>query len=324
MMFNFFLIVFVLFNGCVLAQHSKMHPDINIDTSYTINSAYKKYLKKYPTIEIAKTPNKNVRLHENITYANYGNRKMHLDLYSPNSKKKKHYPCVVLIHGGGWISGDKSLLKSIACSLANKGYIAISIEYRLSNEAKYPAALIDIYNALSWLNNNAGTYSIDTNKISILGSSAGAQLASLAGTTLTNPLYAESFKNWPPNFKLQSIINIDGVLAFIHPLSKEGTKPNSVAEKWFGEHYTKDSTKWIESSALTHVNKNTPPTLFIASKHSRFHAGREEMIAVLEKHNIYYEKHGFANAPHSFWLFEPWFKPTMKWILKFLKKVNKQ
>jgi len=124
--------------------------------------------------------------------------------------------------------------------------------------------------------------------------------------------------------KIHSIIDIDGVIAFIHPLSEEGGKPGKIgsAEKWFGIHFKKDPAKWIEASALTFVDENTPPTLFIASSFPRFNAGREDMIEKMNSYGIYNDKLIFDDAPHSFWLFNPWFTPTLNKIIDFLSKVN--
>jgi pectinesterase len=302
-----------------------MHPELNIDTGYTIYSALKKHQKKYPNISIAnyhlKTP---VKEHRNLVYHNYGNRAMHLDLFEPIKKLKKNKPCMVIVHGGGWSTGDKSLLEPFALSLADIGYVTITVEYRFSKEAIYPAAVIDIKTALKWVLANAKKYKIDTNKIAIMGSSAGAQLATLVGLTSQMDIYNNSINYKDQNPKINAIINLDGVLAFIHPISKEGAMPNSSAEKWFGVHYSTDSTKWIEASPLTYVGTNTPPTLFIASSFPRFHAGREEMIEIMNKHNIYNEKYVFKDAPHSYWLFNPWFEPTLTHVVNFLEKVNSQ
>jgi len=324
---SFVLILIIFFSFSGFGQHALLHSDIKIDTSYTIQSAYAKHSKKYPNIRIAVAKiDSSIKKHQNLVYRTYSNnREMHLDLFEPlHSKPNKKKPCVVMIHGGGWISGDKSLLEAYALSLAEKGYVTLTVEYRFSTEATYPAAVIDINSALKWINKNAQRYHIDKKRINLMGSSAGGQLASLIAVTSKTTLFSDP--NFLPKIKtpIHSLINIDGVIAFIHPISEEGGTPQkpSSATKWFGEHYTTDSTKWIEASALTYVGKNTPPTLFIASSIPRFNAGRDEMMKVLNKYEVYTEKHVFDDAPHSFWLFNPWFKPTLNWILDFLAKTN--
>ncbi|MFN2440790.1 MAG: alpha/beta hydrolase, partial [Chitinophagaceae bacterium] len=80
---------------------------------------------------------------------------------------------------------------------------------------------------------------------------------------------------------------------------------------------------WEEASPLTHVSKNTPPTLFINSSVARMHAGRDDFMKVLKEANIYTEAQTFENSPHHFPFFDPWFDPMVKYIDGFLKKVFK-
>ncbi len=317
-----FLLVSILATG---QHHSLMHSDIAIDTSYTFHSALLKHRKHYPDITLAKpVPEHAITEHRNLVYQTYGNRDMHLDVFEPATVEKGKRPCVLFVHGGGWASGDKVLLEPFAVAMAGKGMVTVTIEYRLSQEAQYPAAVIDINSAMRWINQNAKKYHIDRNQISIMGSSAGGQLATLIGVTADQDLFVD------PNFlpkvktKIHSIIDLDGVIAFIHPLSKEGGKPGKpgASTKWFGVHFSQDSTKWIEASPITYVGKHTPPTLFVASKYPRFNAGREDMIQIMNKYHIYNETHVFEDAPHSYWLFNPWFEPTLNYTLEFLKKLD--
>ncbi|RYF88104.1 MAG: alpha/beta hydrolase, partial [Chitinophagaceae bacterium] len=124
-----------------------------------------------------------VKSKENVVYSKIGDRKLLADVYYPARKTKQGYPAVVMIFGGGWKSGDKSQNVPIAQQLAAKGYVAITIEYRLSPEAQYPAAVYDVKAAIRWLRAKAKKYNVDKSKIATLGMSAGGQLAALVGTT---------------------------------------------------------------------------------------------------------------------------------------------
>ena len=138
----------------------------------------------FPSIKIVKTEiPENVSFESNIIYKKIGNRKLHIDLFSPTDKKNDRNPAVVLIHGGGWKSGDKSMMNPMAAQIAAKGYVTVTVEYRLSPEAKYPAAIYDLKSCIIWLKENAEKYNIDTNKITVLGCSAGGTLAALLGAT---------------------------------------------------------------------------------------------------------------------------------------------
>jgi pectinesterase len=291
------------------------------DTSFTVYSAFVKERKKYPFIEIAQiAPTKGISSKQNIVYSKVGERKLAADVFYPAKKNKQGYPGVLLIFGGGWKSGDKSMSVPMAQRLANEGYVAVSIEYRLSPEATYPAAVHDVKAAIRWMRANAGRYNLDKRKIAVHGVSAGGQLAALVGATNGMKKFEGQGGNPKQSSAVQAIIDIDGLLAFKHPESQEG----QVASEWLGGSYEQKPQVWHEASALTHAGKNTPPILFIQSQYPRFTAGHKEMMKKLEEHGIYSEVQKLPDTPHPFWLFHPWFEPTMKYTLQFLDKVFKE
>ena len=229
----------------------------------------------------------------------------------------------MIIHGGGWRSGNRMQHYPLAQRLADLGYVCFTPEYRLSTEALYPAAVYDLKAALRWIHANAKKYNVDTNKIAVLGFSAGGELAALLGTTVGNPKFEGKECNSNYSSSVQAIVDLDGTLSFVHPESGEGddSKRTSAATYWFG-YSKKDKPKlWEEASPLTYVSRNTPPTLFINSSVERMHAGRTDYLKVLSENGIYSEVKTFSDAPHSFPLFDPWFEPTVKYTDAFLKKV---
>lgn len=300
--------ILALFTFSLFAQQ------VNRDTSFTTHSAYIKEKKKYPFIELANpTLPSTINVQKNIVYKSVDQRKLLLDIYYPRKKMKDGYPAVMLIHGGGWKSGDKSQNEAMAIELASDGFVAVTVEYRLSPEAKYPAALYDITSAIKWMRKNSSKFNLNKSKIAVLGVSAGGQLAALLGTTSHNKkLYGNSKKT-----SAQAIIDIDGVLAFKHPESEEG----KVAAEWLGGNYEELPEVWDEASALTHAGKKTPPLLFINSSNPRFHAGQNDFIKKLEPYKIYTEVHTIPNTPHTFWLFHPWFQTTINFVTTFLHKI---
>lgn len=112
-----------------------------------------------------------------------GNPAWRLDLALPKERGAAPRPAVVVIHGGGWTSGDKRvpLFAETALYLAERGYVAASINYRLAGEAPFPACLEDVKCAIRWLRAHATDYGIDPARIAATGASAGAHLAALAG-----------------------------------------------------------------------------------------------------------------------------------------------
>jgi pectinesterase len=301
------------------------------DTSFTIYSAAFKVTKQFPDAELVIPKlHKDVQQKKDIVYISYGSRKMHLDIYSP-VKKNILYPAVILIHGGGWRSGNRQMEIPMAQFLASHGYVAVTVEYRLSIETLYPAALIDLKASIKWMRANSNKYHIDTNKIALYGCSSGGQLAALLGTTNEKPTAPNYNPPFPPgsaginhSSRVQAIIDIDGVLDMTDPNESakdtNSSKPSS-GKKWFGYSYKDNPGLWKEASALNYVNTNSAPICFINSSLPRFHVGRDQMITKLNKLGIYSEVHTIPDTPHEFWLFHPWFDIASDYIIKFLDRL---
>ncbi len=282
---------------------------------YSIESTYEKLKKSYPFITPIKPIVSNkIKSKENIVYLKIRKTKLKADVYIPKKNHKHTFPTVILIHGGAWNSGSKENVRAMAQHLALNGFVSISISYRLSTESPYPAAVLDIKSAIKWARENAKKYHIDPDKLAILGASSGAQLATLVGVTPNSPIYNNSAQ-FPED--VQAIVNIDGIVSFIHPEAQE----NESAGMWLGGLEDENPKNWKEASPLEYVDKNTPPTLFINSSQPRFHAGRDDMIAILNKYNIYNETQTIPDTPHSFWLLHPWFETTLAITITFLNKV---
>lgn len=143
------------------------------------------------TIVVAQRNNrKNVQIPEgfkvekNINYAGNNNSAQTLDILIPDNKKSEILPALVFIHGGGWKGGRKEqAFRSLTPFLKDGNYIGFSIDYRLSDEAKWPAQIHDCKAAIRWIKAKADKYEIDRNKIGIWGTSAGGHLAVMLALT---------------------------------------------------------------------------------------------------------------------------------------------
>ncbi|MGI4864970.1 MAG: alpha/beta fold hydrolase [Janthinobacterium lividum] len=296
------------------------------DTSFTVYSAFSKAKKQYPDISIARPPvPATIRQQANLTYCTLGSRALHAEVCYPTKKRRGGYPAVLFVHGGGWRSGERSQHLPMAQQLAARGYVTMLPEYRLSTEALYPAAVLDLKAALRWLRAHAKTYNIDTTRVAVWGFSAGGQLAALLATT-NGDATLEGTTCYPTHSsRVQALVDVDGTLAFIHPESGEGndSKGPSAATYWFGATKTDRPDLWQQAGALSHVSASTPPTLFINSAVARMHAGRDDFAQQLDAYHIYHEAHTFPDSPHPFPLFNPWFQPTFDYTAAFLDKIFK-
>ena len=309
---NFLLLVFLLSMGLSLnAQKHEVKP-------YTVATTYEKLKKDYPFIKpVEPLSSDKIVAKENEVYKTVNGKQLKADVYMPNISTSEKFPAVLLIHGGGWLTGSKENERMMAQQLATKGYVAVDAAYRLGTEAKYPAGVLDLKDAIKWMRENAEKYHINPKKIAVLGASAGGQLATLLGVTGDSDMYKTG--NPQVSDKVQAIVNIDGILSFVHPDAEEGW----MAATWFGGSRSEKHELWKEASPLEYVGENTPPTLFLNSSFPRFHAGRDDMIKILDKNGIYNEVHTLPDTPHSFWLMHPWFEPTLEYTVNFLNKTLK-
>lgn len=124
--------------------------------------------------------------HTDLVYARYGDREVKLDLYRP-ARRGKPLPAIVCIHGGGWFKGNRGMTRPLAQALADRGFVTVNIAYRLSGEAKFPAAIEDAKAAVRWLRAHATTFGVDPTAIGATGLSAGGHLAALLATSAGVP-----------------------------------------------------------------------------------------------------------------------------------------
>lgn len=309
--------------------------EIPRDTSYNTHQTFIKERRNFPHIEIA-APDKpdHVKSYENVVYATldetpYGKRELHLNIYRPDDDQI--YPALLMIHGGGWNSGNLSMEIPMALKVAERGYVTVPVEYRLIPEALYPAGLHDIKAAIRWLRANAKAYGIDTARIAISGTSAGGQLANLTGATNGSSIHEGGFKNMDNSSHVQAVINIDGLCDFAaETIMNRAQKARDNGDKlpidavWLGGTFNESAQNWMSASPIYWVSQQSVPVCFINSAIPRFHEGRDRQIAKMDALGIYSEVHTIDSTPHTFWLFHPWFNTTVDYMSNFLDKVLKQ
>lgn len=292
---------------------------------YNAATTYAKLVKAYPFIRIAdtRTGAETVTI-GGIGYVDRGQRSLQLDLYLPAPATRGRGPlaAVVLVHGGGWRSGQRSNMAPLAARLAARGIAAAVIDYRLADEARYPAAIHDVKAALRWMRANSAAHGIDPQRIAVAGGSAGGQVASLAGVTNGMARFDPDGAGSAVSSAAQAVINIDGLSDFTSPAARthedDPKKKPSAAGFWFGGSYAQAPGLWREASPTFYVNRGTPPMLFIGSAQPRFAVGREEMVEKMTAAGVATEVVMLPDSPHSFWLFEPWIDPTADSIATFL------
>ena len=121
-----------------------------------------------------------------LTYSSPDGQEQRLDIAWPDTGTS--HPLVVLIHGGSWAAGSRSNHHADMMDLARRGYVAASVDYRLTRAPQniFPAAVRDVRCAVRWLRSERASYSIDTSRVAAAGFSAGGHLASMLGVNPTD------------------------------------------------------------------------------------------------------------------------------------------
>ena len=203
-----------------------------------------------------------VKVLRDVVYETVGKRKLPLDLYLPRSEKPM--PLVIWIHGGGWQGGTKKSAGA-AGAMVGRGYAVASVEYRLSGEAIFPAAIEDCKAAVSYLRLNAKKYNLDPDKFGVWGSSAGGHLVALLGTTNdvkdfdTHPVTKEA------SSAVQAVCDWFGPTDFLRMNDFKGRIDHDGADspesRFIGGPIQENKAKVQRANPITYISDSDPPFL---------------------------------------------------------------
>lgn len=257
-----------------------------------------------PTLKLPE----NVAVHLDVTYAEYGSRKLLADIFVPQGQGDK-LPTIVVVHGGGWLKGDKTKFRALAQSLAARGYVTAAIEYRLGGEALFPAAIHDCNAAVRFLRANAKQYSIDPGRIGGVGGSAGGHLVGLmAAAPHVDKLQGDG-GHAEQSSRLQAAIVMAGPLqmatgSVAERSRKQPDKSNS--NRWLGKTVDEAPDLYKLAAPYRHFTKQTPPLLFMTGEHDnpeRNAPSREKLKSL----GVWTDVKIYADGKHGCWNRLPWF-----------------
>lgn len=122
---------------------------------------------------------KTIAVTKDIPYRDGDSEAWKLDMAMPTNFGSEIRPALVIVHGGGWAGGSKNVdvYQKMMVDYAQKGYVTINVEYRLTGEAPFPACIEDVKCAVRWLRAHAKELKVDPERIGAYGHSAGAHLA---------------------------------------------------------------------------------------------------------------------------------------------------
>jgi acetyl esterase/lipase len=207
------------------------------------------------------------KAHRDLEYVPNGHERQKLDLYVPE-KASAPVPVIVWIHGGAWLGGSKD--RPPALPLIARGYAVASINYRLSQHARFPAQIEDCKAAIRWLRANAATYNLDADHIGVWGASAGGHLVALLGTTGGVARLEGKGPNAEQSSRVQAVVDFFGPTDFTK-MGGRHDRPDSPEAKLLGGPVQDNKEKAAEANPITYVSKDAAPFLIL-------HGDRDDVV----------------------------------------------
>jgi acetyl esterase/lipase len=224
-------------------------------------------------------PAPGIRDVKDVVYAAVDGRALALDIALPAGIPRP--PLLVWVHGGAWRSGDKDEVPRV---FVERGFATASVNYRLSTEARFPAAVHDIKAAIRFLRARAADYGYRTDRIAIGGSSAGGHLAALVGVTNGHPVLEGAVgDNRSQSSDVHAILDYYGasdlttILDQSTPFGLDVRIP--ALELWLGARPEQTKELAELASPVLHVDRADPPLLM-------FHGDRDPQMPVNQSHQL--------------------------------------
>ncbi len=213
--------------------------------------------KGQQTVESPQPASTRMRLYKDLAYVSNGHERQKLDLYVPVISGPP-MPLIVWIHGGGWMGGSKDHCPVLAWT--GKGYVVSSIDYRLSQDAKFPAQIEDCKAAIRWLRVHSGEYGFDPTRVVAWGDSAGGHLASLLGTAGDDCEWGQTLPD--VSSRVQAVIDWYG-RADLTKVSTDLSLADSPSARLLGGCGKDVAALAKRASPILHASKDDPPFLIM-------------------------------------------------------------
>ena len=207
-------------------------------------------------------------------------------------------PTLVFIHGGSWSKGKRSDYLRYLLDYAAKGYVTVTVSYRLVKVATYPAAVQDVQCAVRWIKAHGREYGINPDRIALVGGSAGGHLSMMAGYASEYPGFMKECEGLDSiNSRVKAVINLYGPTDLTTPYAIG--KPQTI--NFLGCTYDEHPDIYIEASPKTHISADDPPTLtFHGTIDSLVPISQSDSLDVwLSRVGVPHEYHRLKGWPHT-------------------------
>jgi acetyl esterase/lipase len=245
---------------------------------------------------------------ENLDYTGAGNQRQTLDLFLPREQSDKLRPLLVYIHGGGWRAGSKEgAFRRLQPLLEGSGFAGAAINYRLTDEASWPAQIHDCKAAIRWLRAHARKYGYDPERIAVWGTSAGGHLVSMLGVTGDVPrLDGKLGKHLDQKSSIRCVVNYFGPSNLLtmddYPSNIKHSAADSPEGKLVGGALLERKKIAMNASPVSHVSSKDVPMLIAHGTKDMLVPYQQsvELSKGLEKHEVDYILLTMKDAGHGF------------------------
>lgn len=206
-------------------------------------------------------------IEKGVQYGEADGKPLLLDLAypteTPGMPAPEKMPAVIDVHGGGWTLGERDIGRGLMLPL--NGFFYASIDYRLSQEAKFPAQIHDVKAAIRWLRAHADHYNVDPDRIGLRGGSAGGHLISLAGVTGDQP-ELEGDCGWPGYSTVVQAIAAENPVTDFRVSAQEYPwlhEPGNYVEQLFGKSIADCPDLLQIASPMAYDMRGAPPIMLL-------------------------------------------------------------
>ncbi len=215
-----------------------------------------------------------------IEYTNPDNQHLQLNLARPKTGDGP-FPCILCIHGGGFRAGSREGYNGLCIRLAQQGYVALTISYRLAPKYPFPAAIHDTKAAIRWVRAHAAKFHIDPDRIGVTGGSAGGHLAQFLAVTGDVADFEGDGGNPTQSSKVKCVVNVYGPSDFTKSYGKS-VDAAEVLPLFLGGNLETARAKHLRASPLYWVTPNAAPTLCIHGTEDKYVA-HEQAVWLVDK-----------------------------------------
>lgn len=205
---------------------------------------------------------------KDIEYANPDGQHLQLNLARP-AQIEGRAPAILCIHGGGFRAGKREGWDERCRKLAERGYVAATVTYRLAPKYQFPAAIYDVKAAVRWLRANADKYRIDPERIGVVGDSAGGHLVQFLGVTGGVAQFEGDGGNPEFSSRVNCVVNYYGPSDLTRSYGKS-VDAAEVLPLWLGGDATQERRRHILASPLYWVTPEAAPTLLLHGTEDKY------------------------------------------------------